>query len=368
MSLESYGAHSAVQAFALKGKACSITPYGNGHINDTYLVVTDAGTERYILQRINTNVFKKPYELMENIAGVTAHLMQRVHEGKSTPREVLTLIPTNDVKSYHIDAEGNCWRVYVFVENTVTCQAADTPERFYEAACAFGRFCALLDGYPLHTLYETIPGFHNTPQRYEQLEAAIRLDPIRRAGALAAEIDFAFQRKEEAGTLYTMQKSGELPLRATHNDTKLNNVLFDAETGKGICVIDLDTVMPGLSAHDFGDAIRFGANTSDEDERDLTKCELSLTMYGAYTKGFITSTGGTLTKTEISMLPMGAKLMTLECGVRFLADYINGDVYFKVHREGHNLDRARNQFRLVESMEHNFSKMLSVTEALGKTV
>lgn len=351
----------SVKAFDLRGGAASIKPYGDGHINDTFLVTVELPRPRYILQRINKNVFREPEKVMENIAGVTAYLREQVLlRGGDADREVLNVVKTKRGESFHIDPNGDYWRVYLFVEDTNTFQLPDTPELFYESARAFGTFGAMLQNYPARLLNETIPGFHDTPGRYRQLAQAVKADPLGRVSEVKPELDFVMAREREAGTLCQMLAAGGLPLRVAHNDAKLNNVLLDAKTGRGACVIDLDTVMPGLFAHDFGDSIRFGANTAAEDERDLEKCSLSLPMFEAYTQGYLECAHSVLTDTETEALPLGAKLMTLECGVRFLADHINGDAYFKIHREKQNLDRARTQFKLVQDMEQKWKQMNAI--------
>lgn len=344
-----------IQKFILDGAAVSCERYGCGHINETYLVVTDTGS-RYILQKINHNIFKDVKGLMGNISAVTKYLRGIVSE----PRGVLTLIPTVDGADY-LEYEGGYWRAYAFVEDSLCLQAPETPEDFYQSAVAFGNFQQQLKDFPAETLCEVIPNFHNTADRYRLFRDALAADAHGRAKEVQAEIDFALAREEEAGTLVNMLAAGELPLRVTHNDTKLNNVMLDAATRKPLCVIDLDTVMPGLSLYDFGDSIRFGAATAAEDEKDLSKVEMDLSLYETYTKGFLSACPG-LTQTERDMLPMGAKLMTLECGVRFLTDYLNGDVYFKTHYAGQNLDRCRTQFKLVADMESKWDDMKRIVK------
>ncbi len=352
---------NAINHFQVIGQPQELSPYGNGHINDTYLVTMKEEGPRYILQKINKHVFKRPDEVVQNIAGVTEHVRKEVEaNGGDVDREVLNLIHTVDDENYYLDEEDEYWRVYLFVERTNTFQLPDTPELFYESAKAFGNFGALLNEYPSEKLNVTIPGFHDTTWRYEQLRRAMKEDPKSRLKDVGAELKFVFEREEEAATLVNMQNNGELPVRVTHNDTKLNNVLFDDKTDVGICVIDLDTMMPGLSANDFGDAIRFGANTASEDEGDLDKCELDLDMFRAYAKGYLESAGKVLEANEIDVLPMGAKLMTLECGVRFLTDYLNGDIYFRIQDTHQNLRRARNQFKLVYSMEEKWNDMCEI--------
>jgi Ser/Thr protein kinase RdoA (MazF antagonist) len=346
---------SVLSCFALLGAPVSSEPYGSGHINGTQLVTCDSGA-RYILQRINTSVFRAPEALMRNIELVTAHLRTKTDD----PRGVLRLVPTYEGFNYAKEG-GEYWRVYALVENSVCHQRADAV-LFYESAVAFGRFQNHLADFPAEALAQTIPRFHDTPARYAALHRAVLHDAAGRRGEVEREIDFALARESFAHTLIDLQAAGELPLRVTHNDTKINNVLFDATTRKALCVIDLDTVMPGLSANDFGDAIRFGASTAAEDERDLSRVHFDLQLYDAYVRGYLSTCGESLTRAEKAMLPTGAKMMTLECGIRFLADHLAGDVYFHVSREGQNLDRARTQFRLVAEMEKNWGKMHKIVE------
>lgn len=329
-------------------KTCD--PYGCGHINRTYLVVTESG-HRYIMQKINDHVFPNVPALMRNIKLVTEHLRKKEED----PRKVLTLIPTRDGKS-HLEEEGSYWRVYDFVENSLCLQAAETDDDFYQSAWAFGNFEEELKDFPIEELYEIIPNFHNTPDRYRIFHQVLERDVCGRAKAVAEEIRFVLEREEEMGTLQSLRVAGELPVRVTHNDTKLNNVLLDEQTRKALCVIDLDTVMPGLSLYDYGDSIRFGAATAAEDEKDLSKVEMSLEKFRVYTRGFVGAYPG-LTRKELEMLPMGAKTMTMECGVRFLTDYLDGDNYFATHYEGQNLDRCRTQFKLVADMEGKWEQM-----------
>ena len=347
--------HPVLSRFALSGAPVSSEPYGSGHINGTQLVVCDSG-RRYILQQINTNVFHEPEKLMRNIELVTAHLRTKVTD----PRGVLCLVPAFDGKSFAVE-NGEYWRIYELVEGSVCYQSADAA-LFYESAVAFGRFQNQLSDFPADALVETIPQFHDTPARYLAFHRAILQNVATRKEQVSREIDFVLAREDFSHTLMDLQAAGELPLRVTHNDTKINNVLFDAKTNKALCVIDLDTVMPGLSVNDFGDAIRFGASTATEDERDLSNVHFDLELYKTYVKGYLSTCGQSLTKTEKAMLPTGAKMMTLECGMRFLADHLAGDVYFHVSREGQNLDRARTQFRLVEEMEKSWSQMHKIVE------
>ena len=345
-----------LQAFALDAKPVSCERYGCGHINVTYLVVTETG-HRYILQKINNNIFKDVPGLMGNIAAVTKYLRKQIED----PRGVLTLIPTKDGADYLKHTDGSFWRVYDFVEQSICLQAPETSDDFHQSAVAFGTFQQQLKDFPAETLCEVIPNFHNTVDRYRIFKEALAADVCGRAESVRAEIEFALAREEEAGTLVNMLAEGKLPLRVTHNDTKLNNVMLDETTRKPLCVIDLDTVMPGLSLYDYGDSIRFGAATAAEDEKDLDKVWMDIDLFETYTKGFLSACPG-LTENERDMLPMGAKLMTLECGVRFLTDYLSGDTYFRTHYEGQNLDRCRTQFKLVADMESKWADMKRIVK------
>ncbi len=342
---------NAITHFALAGMPISCEPYGCGHINSTFLVVTDTG-RRYILQKLSRNAFHDPKGLMENVIAITSYIGRQAVD----PRQCLHLVPAEDGRLYYEDEQGEVWRVYDFVEDSICLQAAERPEDFYESAIAFGTFQNQLADFPAATLHETIPHFHDTPDRYRKFKEALAADVCGRAKDIQPEIDFVLAHEAEAGTLQRMRDSGELPTRVTHNDTKLNNVMLDAATRRALCVIDLDTVMPGLAAYDFGDSIRFGAATAAEDEKDLAKMEMSLDAYETFARGFLTACAS-LTDRERETLPWGAKLMTLECGVRFLTDYLEGDHYFSIHRPEHNLDRARTQFKLVTDMEEKWDQM-----------
>lgn len=342
--------------FCLEGRAVSAENYGGGHINDTFLLKTDLGRS-YILQGINTSVFKNAESLMDNVISVTDFLKKKIVSTGGDPlRETLNVVMTRDGKTLYKDG-GSCWRVYTFIDGTVTYQTCENKEQFYASACAFGHFQKLLADFPADTLYESIPNFHNTKSRYLDFEAAVERDVCGRAASVQKEIAFVKERREFAAALVDMQERGELPLRVTHNDTKLNNVLFDERTGLPLAVVDLDTVMPGLSINDFGDSIRFGATYAAEDEQDLGKVNFEIELFDCYTKGFLGECGALLTENEKKMLPVGAMMMTFECGMRFLTDHLNGDTYFKIHREGHNLDRCRTQFKLVSDMEKSREQM-----------
>ena len=349
--------------FEVGGEFISAVPYGSGHINDTRLVtMLENGEEKqYVLQRINHNVFKKPDELMENYVGVTAYLKDVIEKaGGDYMRETLNVIKTKDGKNFYLSEEGNYYRLVYFVTDSLSYDKVERPEQFYESAVAFGNFQYMLRDYPADTLYETIVNFHNTPDRIRLFEEALAADVCGRAKEVQAEIDFVLARRDFAATLENARREGKLPLRVTHNDTKLNNILFDSKTGKPLCVVDLDTIMPGYSVNDFGDSIRFGATTALEDEKDLSKVNFDISLYELYVKGFIEGTKGGLTDCEMELLPIGAIMMTFECGTRFLTDYLAGDTYFRTHREGHNLDRARNQFKLVSDMESRLDEMRAI--------
>lgn len=363
MTVENLALETA-RLFSFEGEPVDAKPYGCGHINDTYCVCCERAGEpqrRYILQRVNNNVFKDVPALMENMVKVTAYLRRVVIAAGGNPdRECLTLIPTKAGEPYYTAPDGRYWRAFNFIENAITYQTAAKPEHFYYAGCAFGRFQKLLADYPSATLHETIPNFHNTASRYRDFEAAVAENVSGRAAAVAEEIAFVRARKDDMGILVDKLAAGELPLRVTHNDTKLNNVMLDDVTSRPVCVIDLDTVMPGLSLYDFGDSIRFGSNPAAEDERDLSKVYCDLGLFEQYTRGFLEECGDMLTPEEIRLLPFSAKMMTLECGMRFLADHIAGDTYFKIHRPGHNLDRCRTQFKLVADMEKKMDDMAAI--------
>ena len=332
--------------------------YGAGHINDTFAVWAADHSRRWILQRINTDTFTDPAGLMENVTGVTSYLRREIlARGGDPDRETLNVVPTREGKPYYTDCEGGAWRAYLFVEGTVCLQKVENERDFYTAAETFGNFQNQLAGYPAATLHETIARFHDTPNRYANFEKALAADVMGRAREIGPEIAFIRAREADCHVLMDQLAAGVLPLRVTHNDTKLNNVLIDQATGKGICVIDLDTVMPGLSAYDFGDSIRFGANDCAEDEPDQSKVHFSLHLYKVFAEGYLAAAGSAMTEAERRSLPWGAKLMTLECGIRFLTDYLEGDHYFKISRPDQNLDRARTQFTLVQGMEREFDAM-----------
>ena len=353
-----------LRAFDLGAPVVDATRYGDGHINDTFCVRTqpgDGADRCFILQRMSAAAFKRPDQLMENIVGVTEYLAGKIARAGGDPnRETLRVVRCRDGGAYYTDSRQGAWRVYPFIEDTCCCQNADTPELFAASGRAFGRFQRMLDGYPAGTLHETIPRFHDTEDRLAKLKAAAAADRQGRVKDCGPEIAFVLAREADCSVALDALRNGTLPLRVTHNDTKLNNVLMDNRTGEGVCVIDLDTVMPGLSIYDFGDSIRFGANHCAEDETDLTKVNLDLELFSVYLDAFLEGAGGALTDREIEYFPWGAKLMTLECGIRFLTDHLEGDVYFHTGRAGQNLDRARTQFKLVSDMETHWNEMAAI--------
>lgn len=334
-------------------------PFGTGHINETMQVTCDQGGIRvhYILQKLNTNIFPEPEKLMDNVVRVTSHIRKTIKEKKLRGRTTIELLKAKDGKPYVKAANGGFYRAYVFIENARTYDILETADQAFQAARAFGAFQSDLEGLPEPRLNETIKDFHNTPKRVETLEKAIAEDVCGRLKNVSREVDFVLQRKHECSRLLDLNAQGAFPERITHNDTKLNNVLIDDLTGEGCAVIDLDTVMPGLVHYDFGDMVRTGTSPAAEDEMDLTKVTMRFPMYEALLRGFLETAGGVLTPVEREELPFSGKLITLEIGVRFLTDYLQGDVYFKTHREGHNLDRCRTQFKLVESIEQQFDNM-----------
>lgn len=326
-----------------------IEPYGDGHINDTYVALSQ---KRYILQKINTNIFTKPEQVMHNILLVTEHIKKKLTEqGEYRDGAVLSLIPTLDGKAFYRAENGDCFRMYKFIENSSSYSKADSPKTFYNAAKGFGKFFALLSDFDASLLYETIKDFHHTPLRYEAFEKAVSEDKCGRAHIVETEIQAAVSRRSMVSVVTDLIESKDIPLRVTHNDTKLNNIMLDDKTGEPVCVIDLDTVMPGSILYDFGDSIRFGASSAAEDEHDLDKVYCDMELFEAFTRGFLEQTAKFLTQKEIELLAFSAKLLTYECGIRFLTDYLNGDTYFKTHYENQNLFRARTQLKLVADME-----------------
>ncbi len=368
--VEDRNLEDAIYAFGFGNRCSYVKPFGAGHINETYAVYMPGqeGDElSYVLQRVNSNVFKDPAGVMDNIFGVTEYLRNVIRrEGGDPDRETLSYIKTKSGCNYFEDSEGEPWRCYNFIPDSVCYQLVEEPEQFYQSGSSFGHFLKQLCDYPASKLNETIPDFHNTVKRFDAFQVALKRDLKNRAASCRPEIDFALAREKDCGVLVEQQNAGILPLRVTHNDTKLNNILFDEKTGKGLCIIDLDTIMPGLAANDFGDSIRFGAATAEEDEQNLDLMHFDISLYELYVKGYLEETKDVLTEAEIKSLPWGARLMTLECGIRFLTDYLQGDTYFKTDYPEHNLVRARTQFRLVDEMEQQFDRMQELVEKYTK--
>lgn len=356
--------------FTLAGDFESGAPYGSGHINDTFAVVMNQGGTpvRYVFQRINHGVFKDPVHLMENISRVCEHNLGNCKErGLPEPsRRVLTVIPARDGQPYVLDAEGYYWRCYIFIEKSKTYDQIENKAQAFEAAKAFGNFQQLLADLGGERLHETIVDFHNTPARYKKLVQAIEQDTYNRAAWVCREIEFFTEREHDTGRLLNLMKEGVLPERVTHNDCKLNNVMIDDASGEGICVIDLDTVMPGLALYDFGDMVRTATSPALEDEPDTSKVTMQMPMFEALVSGYLSGAGSMLCQTEVDELAFSGKLITMEIGIRFLTDYLVGNKYFKVHREGHNLDRCRTQIALVESIENQLDDMTAVVQNIAK--
>ena len=346
--------------FDIEGNVVNVEECHNGHINRTYFLTYDTG-RRYVMQMVNTAIFKKPDEVMENIVGVTEHIRRGYEEkGIDSDRRALRVVWTKSGKWGHIDRRGTYWRVYDFVEDSECYMKVESAEMFEKVGFAFGQFQRQLADFDASKLHESIPNFHNTEWRYANLQKAIEENKSGRAHLVADEIKFALDRKPITSFINEGIANGSLTLRVTHNDTKLNNIMVDRESGEGICVIDLDTVMPGSVLADFGDSIRFGASSAAEDETDLDKVYCRLDMFEAYAKGFIEGLEGSLSESEIKALPMGALILTYETGIRFLSDYLDGDVYFRTEYPNHNLDRARNQFKLVADMETKMAEMNAI--------
>ena len=366
--------NSVITQFQIKGSPVQCSRFGCGHINETYLVTCDSGLT-YILQKINKHIFTRPDQLMQNIAAVTEHLAKNANGRNASAGKVaeaertsMHLIRTISGMCFYEDDRGEYWRMYDFVYSTVCMQKAESAKDFYYSGLAFGRFQEELSDFPAKMLYEPIADFHNTPTRYKQLHNAIERDYDGRLALCRKEVEFALSKELEAGEITERLRTGEIPLRVTHNDTKLNNILFDYDTKMPLCIIDLDTVMPGSLLYDFGDSIRFGASSAPEDEKELSKVYCDMHLFQAFTEGFLLGCKKNITPTEIEMLPMGAKLMTLECGIRFLADYLNGDTYFRTHYPEQNLDRCRTQFKLVADMEDKWAEMNEIVQTCWESL
>jgi Ser/Thr protein kinase RdoA (MazF antagonist) len=353
---------SVLREFLLAGDFVQAEPFGSGHINDTYRVTFNQGgdQQRYILQRLNPHVFQNPAAVMENIGRVTAHLAKKLAGTPAADRRVLTLVPTRDGRTFHRDATGNYWRAFPFIERARTVDTVESPAQALQAARAFGEFQKLLADLPAPRLHETIPDFHHTPKRLAALEKAMVTDVGNRAASAKPEVEFALRHKAIASLLL----AANLPERVTHNDTKISNVMFDDVTGEAICVLDLDTVMPGLALYDFGDLVRSVTNTAPEGERDLAQVEMSFPLFEALVRGYLSSAAAFLTPDEKRLLPVAGQVITFELGLRFLTDHLSGDKYFKVQRAGENLDRCRAQFKLFESIRRQESAMSKLVAAI----
>ncbi len=354
--------------FEIDGELVSCERYGEGHINETYLAITNDNGKRvdFIVQKINDKLFTNVERLMQNIMLVTEFNRNKIRERGGNPdRESLSLVYTKDKKAYYYDEESKGYfRVYIFITGAIAYQTADTPELFYQSAVAFGNFANLLSEFDAESLYESIPNFHNTVKRYENFLKAVEEDKLGRAKEVQKEIEFVKARKDYCGRIVNLLESGEMPSKVTHNDTKLNNVMLDEKTGEPVAVIDLDTIMKGSICYDFGDSIRFGCNHADEGERDLSKVNFDIELFKSYTKGFLGALGDSITKIEKENLAFGSILMTFECGMRFLTDYLEGDVYFRIKCPSHNLDRTRMQFKLVTDMEENLERMNEIVMSM----
>lgn len=346
--------------FLLRGRPTRCEINARGLINTTRVIYTDAGV-RYILQKINTAVFKKPGEVMDNITAVTEHLREKIRaRGGDESRETLTVIRTKDGRSFYTDEEGGAWRMYDFIENALCYDSADSEELFERVGKAFGRFQMQLADFDASVLYEAIPRFHDTENRFRDFEDALARDAAGRRALCEEEIRFVLDRKESCSFIVSALREGRMPLRVTHNDTKLNNIMIDDKTGEGICVIDLDTVMPGSMLYDYGDAIRFGAASAPEDVKDVSLMYLRMEMFEAFTKGFLEGLDGAATEAEILAFPMGVYMLTFELVIRFLTDYLNGDVYFKVRDAEHNIERTRAQIALTRDIEKRMPEMEAI--------
>lgn len=357
-----------LKQFCFDGELKSYKQFGSGHINKTYIAdyESDGGIKRYVVQKVNGSVFKNIDELMENVFSVTSYLRDEIKKNGGDPeRETLHFIKTKDGKKYYTCSDGSFYRAYVFVRDSISFDSAENSELFKSSGIAFGRFQKMLSSFNADSLFETIPHFHDTKWRYEnEFIPAVKEDKAGRVSTCKDEIDFITARESEMSRLFDLARDGKIPLRVTHNDTKLNNVMFDVNTKECVCVIDLDTVMPGIALFDFGDAVRFGANTADEDEKDLNKVGINLEYFKAYAEGFLSEAGDAFNRCEKDNLAFASKLITLELAMRFLTDYINGDVYFNTDYQEHNLVRAKNQLKLVSDMESKMKKMEEIIKAV----
>ena len=355
----------AAQAFCFAGPPVHFTPLSAGHINNTFLVDCGEGSPKYILQRVNTEVFPDPRRLMSNVKGVSLHIAGKVIQAGGNPRRMArTVVETKDKDDCYIDPDGGFWRAFLEIENVFSSDYSNDPKLLYASAVAFGRFLGQLSDYPAHLLYETIPDFHNTVRRFGDLQKVLAKDAMGRAAEMQDAIRFVLEREQDCSYIIDRIADGRLPLHVTHNDAKLSNVLLDRDTGEGVCVIDLDTVMPGSVLYDFGEAVRFGASSAREDEANLDRVEFRLDLFQVIARGFIGELIDAVTEEELRGLPMGAYLMALETGIRFLTDYLAGDVYFQIRYPKHNRDRARNQLKLAGEMEQNLKCMQEIVQRI----
>lgn len=355
--------------FLVKGTFLEGTPYGSGHIHDTFLVRTaEPGLDDYIFQKFNNNVFRDIGKVQENISRVTAHLKKKIEliPGSDPKRETLTVVPAKDGSLWLTDDEGSLWRAFLFIPGHRSYDLVDSPGKAFEGGKMVGRFQAMLSDLEEPPLHETIPFFNNTAKRTETFYIKISEDTAGRVKITGPECSFVDERAESMKAIYNLVSEGKIPVRITHNDTKFNNILFDEFTGKALCIIDLDTVMPGYVHYDFGDAIRTAANKGAEDDKDLSKVEMDIDIFEAYTAGYLSEIKNVLNETEIEYLAFAPLVNTFIQGVRFLTDYIDGDKYYKIHHEHHNLQRARAQFKLVESMESHYREMKKIVRELAR--
>ena len=362
-----YDLRKIYSSFLADGSFSDAVSYGSGHIHDTFRVVTsEKDKDDYILQRLNNRVFRNIPELQENIERVTNHLHRKLLTvpGSDVKRECLTLIRSKNGKSWIEDEEGNFWRMFIFISNHIVYDIVDTPDKAFEGGKAIGRFQALLADLPGRPLHETIPSFHDVEKRIDSFMNTMKKDPAGRVKKTVSETEFILKRADEMRIIHKLGREGKIPVRITHNDTKFNNILFD-ENGKSLCIIDLDTVMPGYFHSDFGDAIRTGANIAAEDENDLSKIKMNIDLFEAYAKGYLSETNNTLNAIEKEYLAFAPLLMTYEQALRFLTDYVDGDKYYRIHHVNHNIQRTRAQIRLLESMEEQYSAMQKI---IGKMV
>jgi Ser/Thr protein kinase RdoA (MazF antagonist) len=352
--------------FVTDGTFLNGEPYGSGHIHDTFRIITvEEDKDDYIIQKLNNRIFKNIPELQQNIERVTVHLRNKLSSipGSDIKRECLQLIPSRDGKTWITDSDGNYWRMYIFISRHHSYNVVDSPDKAFEGGKAIGRFQAMLSDMPGGALFETIPDFHNIESRLEAFQSKIKEDPAGRVNSVSKEIDYVLERAEEMRVILRLGREGKIPLRITHNDTKFNNILLD-ENDKALCVIDLDTVMPGFVHYDFGDAIRTAANTASEDGEDLSKVKMDINLFRAYAQGYLSETVETLNEVEKEYLAFAPKLLTYTIAVRFLTDYIDGDNYFKINYKLHNLQRSRVQLSLVGSMEEQYGEMQKIIRSL----